>query len=289
MRSPQSVATKPPVRDGFVHLILQEDAACRRRPVASRMSEDRGPLHDAGLLSHRRTHANSYPGGYRMTESSAPERNDKRGVILGVSIAVIAVLILGGGAAYALAIQPAPEAPPSPSTEQPAVPDKPARVEPTAEPVALPTDCREIYTEEFLDAHENVDLNHEGVIGTPVSRFAPVEAIRETLPGIECQWGGPTEGGIYSAVNAVTPDMGIQLVAAATESGFTCDGVGGGITLCRYSETFPEDETDPANTTIWTTAEDVYLRDGLVVTTWFAGTASSIDAVTQPIYDTLWP
>lgn len=281
---------KSPVRATFVDLILQEDAACLRCPVASRMSEDCEPLFESGLLSHRRTHANSYPGGYRMTESSAPERTDKRGVILGVSIAVIAVLILGGGVAYALAIQPDPEAPPVPSTEQPAVPDKPAPVsEPTAEPVALPTDCRKIYTEEFLDAHKNADLNHEGVVGTPVSRFAPIEAIRETLPGIECQWGGPTEGGIYSAVNAITPDVEIELIAAATESGFTCEGAGDDITLCRHSETFPEDEADPNNTTIWTSAEDVYLRDGLVVTTWYAGTASSIDAVTQPIYDTLWP
>lgn len=225
-----------------------------------------------------------------MTESTTPEKNDRRGVILGVSIAVIAVLILGGGAAYALAIQPVPEAPPVASTEQPAVPDKRIPVaEPTADAIALPTDCREIYTQEFLDAHKNVDLNHEGVVGTPVSRFEPIESIRETLPGIECQWGGPTEGGVYSAVNAITPEVGIELIAAATESGFACAGIGDDTTLCRYSETFPEDETDPGNTTTWTLAEDVYLRDGLVITTWFGGTASSIDAVTQPIYDTLWP
>lgn len=225
-----------------------------------------------------------------ISESTTSQTKGRPPPIVGLSIAVIAILAVGGGVAFALATQSARDRQPVASIEQPAVPEQPAPVpEPTRATIPLPTDCRKIYTEAFLEEYANIDLNHVGVRGTPVSRFRPIEGIREMLPGISCQWGGPTEGGIYSAVNAVTPNVEVKLIAAAAESGFTCEERDEDTTLCRHSTTFPEDETNPNNTTIWTVAEDVYLRDGVVITTWFAGTGSSIDAVTQPIYDTLWP
>lgn len=234
-----------------------------------------------------------------MTQNM-PTTKRRRNLIWGAVIAVVVMLALGAAAFVfvnqAKAIpEPQETSEPSPVTTQSSTPSSTPTPSVTPEPaptdgaVALPDDCLEIYTPEFLDTFGAMDLNHPGVDGS-VSRFEPVETIRETLPGIKCQWGGPTEGGIHTAVNSITPDEEIGLIAAATESGFTCAAGGENATLCRYSESFEEDPSSPVPDPVtWTISEEVYVRDGLVVTTWWAGTQLSIDSATQPVYDTLWP
>lgn len=242
-----------------------------------------------------------------MTENTTTTSSRRRKILWAAAIAAAVVLLLGATVAFSLLNQAdavpeprktvgaAPSAtatPPTPS-ESPAPTTPPEAATPQPQPpsggVALPDDCLKIYTQAFLDSYGTLDLNHPGV-ETTVSRFEPIESIREDLPGIQCQWGGPTEGGIYTAVNSVTPEQGIDMVAAATASGFTCEAPGEDITLCRHSESFPEDPSSPTPDPVsWTISEDLYLRDGLVVTTWWAGTELSIDEATLPVYTTLWP
>lgn len=219
--------------------------------------------------------------------SKAPPPGPPRGLLIaGVTLAaVVAAVGAGFGVAQSQTEQrPEKSAAPLPSpSATPVVTDTP--VESEAAPRALPTDCRAIYTQEFLDTHANVDLNMPEVTATGISRFPAVEAIREELQSLECYWGGPTEGGLQSAVNALPADQLESTIAAVRTAGAACGEWDGG-TLCRYSTVLEPNPDDPSR---WTIAEQYYFRDGWWVTTWQAGTVRSIDEDTQPLYTTLWP
>ncbi|MET1017169.1 MAG: hypothetical protein ABWX76_10140 [Leifsonia flava] len=208
--------------------------------------------------------------------------------------AAVIVVALGAGLAFTLLNQPAPATPaasePSP-TASPSVtvpptptPTSTPTPTPTEEPGApLPVDCQKIYTPAFLELWKSVELNDPSLDDVAISRFDAVEGIRESLQGIECKWGVPTEGGMSTAVNRATADDKSALVAAATGEGFTCDEASG-ITICAISDGPNSDDPDG-----WVVAEELYFRDGLVVTTWRASTAGSMEDSTQPVYATLWP
>lgn len=148
---------------------------------------------------------------------------------------------------------------------------------------ALPTDCRSIYSPAFLENHAYMPLNDPRVVETDVSRFVGVEAIRETLPGIECHWGPPTEGGLTTAVNEVTPAQQDEAIILIKSHGVRCGDWNQGV-LCHYS-TGP----DPKDPNGWVIAEQHFFRDGLWVTTWWASTFGSIEEDALAVYTTLWP
>ena len=63
-----------------------------------------------------------------------------------------------------------------------------------------------------------------GRVEQPASRadhlaHPDIEALRASLPGIECRWGGPTEGGTASSVNAVTTAQQDEAIALAVANG----------------------------------------------------------------------
>jgi hypothetical protein len=228
----------------------------------------------------------------------------RRTIVLGVVLAIVIVLAVGASIAFSLASQPAepatseptaagtpspsPSAIPSASTAPEATPT--AAPTPTASPSAkpaeptkpLPTDCRKIYTTQFLELWAGQPLNDPSLVGVGISRYESVETIRDSLPGIECKWGEATEGGMSNAVNQVTRDTQAAMTAAATAEGFRCAENGAGATVCGIS-------VGPADGDEWVVAEELYFRDGLVVTTWRASTAGSIADSSRPVYDTLWP
>ena len=226
-----------------------------------------------------------------MTEKTTrPTRSNTRRTLIWA--AVIAVIALAAGLAFAFANQPEPAAPvasePSPTNAAspaatPTITPTPTAT-PTEEPGApLPDDCRKIYTPAFLELWAGVELNDPSLADVSISRFDAVEAIREPLPGIECKWGVPTEGGMSTAVNRTTSAQKAAMVAAATGEGFTCTEASG-VTVCAISDGPNADDAEG-----WVVAEELYFRDGLVVSTWRASTAGSIKDSTQPVYVTLWP
>jgi hypothetical protein len=226
-----------------------------------------------------------------MTQNThtARAQKTKRNLIWGAVIAVVAVLTVGASIAYALANQPEPKPQatqqPTPVITPPSTPSvaptpTPVAVEPT---IALPNDCRKIYTAAFLELWAGEPLNDPALADVVISRYETVEKLRESLPGIECKWGKPTEGGMSNAVNRVMPDQESALIAAATAEGFDCVERGvESATLCAIA-------IGPSDDDEWVVAEELYFRDGLVVTTWRASTTGSIADSSQPVYDTLWP
>lgn len=231
-----------------------------------------------------------------MTESDpTPAQRKAKPTVMWTVLAVAAALALALGVWLTISLTTASEAEPTPTasaTTQPsAVPTQTPTASETPEPVATaiatPTDCRAIYSQAFLDEYASVELNDPSLDGVEISRHPAVETIRESLPGIECRWGVPTEGGMSTAVNEVTADEQLELIAAAEDSGFTCGDATDGIVVCQISESFSDEaELDPKT---WTIAEELYFRDGLVISTWRAGTVGTMADSTQPVYDTLWP
>lgn len=227
-------------------------------------------------------------------ETATPAKKMTRRTMLLIVTAVVAVLALGIGLAVALTNQPSPPAAsePTPSatptasatpTQSPTAAPTPTPT-PTEEPGApLPADCLSIYTAEFLKTWADVELNDPSLDDVGISRFDTVEAARESLPGIECRWGVPTEGGMSTAVNRTTAPQRDALVAAATENGFSCENRDT-IIVCAISDGPDADDSEG-----WVVAEELYFRDGLVVTTWRASTIGSMEDSTQPVYSTLWP
>ena len=224
-----------------------------------------------------------------MTDKTPkPARSTARRTLIWA--AVIAVLALGGGLAFTILNQPEPTTPassePAPRTtpSPTATPTPTPTPTPTEEPgAALPSDCLKIYSPAFLDLWAGVELNDPSLDGVGISRYDAVESIRASLPGIECKWGVPTEGGMSTSVNRTTSDQKSALVSAATGDGFTCRD-DGAITICSISEGPNADDPDG-----WVVAEELYFREGLVITTWRASTTGSIQDSTQPVYVTLWP
>jgi hypothetical protein len=155
-----------------------------------------------------------------------------------------------------------------------------APVEPAA-PVALPTDCYEIFDQAYLDTYGSAELNSP-LLEPVISRIPDIEALRASLPGIDCRWGGPTEGGTASSVNAVTPAQQDDAIALAVANGASCEDWEQG-TKCRIFERLDE----------WYTAEEYFFRDGLWVSTWLAGTIGDENTITEEmtssIESTLWP
>ncbi|GHD51499.1 hypothetical protein D9V29_14685 [Mycetocola manganoxydans] len=225
-------------------------------------------------------------------ETATPAKKMTRRTMVLIVAAVIAVLALGVGLAVTLTNQPAPpvasEPTPSASPTASATPTtSPTAVPtptPTEEPGApLPSDCLSIYSAEFLKVWADVELNDPALDDVGISRFDAVEAARQSLPGIECRWGVPTEGGMSTAVNSTTSAEKDALVAAALEDGFSCEDRES-ITVCAISNGPNADDAEG-----WVVSEELYFRDGLVVTTWRASTVGSMTDSTQPVYSTLWP
>lgn len=234
-----------------------------------------------------------------MTETTEPAgamaRKHKR-IIIAVSI-TLALILIAGGTAVALLIPPkADPAPPvsAPSTSAPAPSASPAATPEPAETTppattgpAQPTDCRTIYPAGYPDGYEGEELNHESMTGSDISRYEAIESIREALPGIECHWGLATEGGVMNAVNTVDSATQAQAIEVMKANDHVCEPWLEG-TLCRQSETLPDEDAADGAETIWTIAEEHYFADGLWVSTWFAGTASSIRHYSDGIYATIW-
>jgi hypothetical protein len=221
-----------------------------------------------------------------MTQTPRPRRRTlKRNLIWGAVIAVVALVTVGASLAFSFTNEPEPKRQASgaatPSASAPVAPSPtPTMTEPTT---ALPNDCREIYTPEFLELWAGEPLNDPALVDVDISRYSSVENLRESLAGIECKWGAATEGGMSNAVNQVTPAEKADLLAAATAEGFACvEGQTEGTTVCGITVGPSEDDE-------WVMAEELYFRDGLVVTTWRASTVGSISDSSQPVYDTLWP
>jgi len=199
-----------------------------------------------------------------------------------VSLVVVFFLTRPGGDPVS-APTPSASAPAS-STASPTAPasatSSSAPVEPAA-PVALPTDCYEIFDQAYLDTYGSAELNSP-LLDPVISRIPDIEALRASLPGIDCRWGGPTEGGTASSVNAVTPAQQDDAIALAVANGASCEAWEQG-TKCRIFERLDE----------WYTAEEYFFRDGLWVSTWLAGTIGDENTITEEmtssIESTLWP
>ncbi len=219
-----------------------------------------------------------------------PTESRRRWVIPTVIIAV--VLLLAGGAVLAMYLvtgtgQPAVEQTPTATapadTSTPSATPAPTPT-PTPTGAAQPTDCYEIYGQDFLDNEGTQVLNDPSVSGTDISRYRVVEEIRETLPGIECHWGGATEGGIANAVNTISAPDQARVITLLGENEHVCAPENDGI-ICRQSETVGGEEGEP----IWVLAEEHFFRDGLWVSTWWAaGTDVDISDTTIPMYETIW-
>lgn len=222
--------------------------------------------------------------------TSTPDASRRKRILVWGTAIALAVVVVGAGITFALINQPAQTPPaaaePTPSETPSPTPTATAEPTPTVQPLALPTDCRKIYTQAFLDAWAGEELNSPQLEGVGISRHPAIEDIRVTLPGIDCLWGGATEGGTSNAVNSTTPEQKAALIAAATGEGFTCvDNDTDSLTVCSISvQLSPEEDPDQ-----WTVSEELYFRDGLVVTSWRASTAGTMADTTQPVYDTLWP
>jgi hypothetical protein len=204
-----------------------------------------------------------------------------------ISLVVVFFLTRSGGDPLASSSTPSASAsasstavPTASPTAAPTATPSAAPVE-TAGPVALPTDCYKIFDQAYLDTYGSAELNSP-LLEPIISRIADVEALRASLPGIECRWGGPTEGGTASSVNAVTPAQQDEAIALAVANGASCEDWQQG-TKCRIFERLDE----------WYTAEEYFFRDGLWVSTWLAGTIGDentiTDEMTSSIESTLWP
>jgi hypothetical protein len=221
-------------------------------------------------------------------EPTTPSKARPRRWIIPAIIVVI-VLVAGGIFAATVLSSAARDAVAEPVATDTAEPDTtplPAETPtptpaPTETAAAQPTDCYAIYGQEFLDTTGTEVLNDPSVAGTDISRYRPIEEIRETLPGIECHWGLATEGGVANAVNSVTAEQQQDVIGLLGDNDHICAEEFGG-TVCRQSATFDEEGST------WTLAEEHFFREGLWVSTWWAGTASSISETTGPIYDTIW-
>ncbi|MBG6239405.1 hypothetical protein IWX78_002384 [Mycetocola sp. CAN_C7] len=228
-----------------------------------------------------------------MTESTptsapSPAAKKTRRSLMWAGVVVTGVLILGGGVAYSLANQPEP---PSAAAEAaPGVKPKPTQTptvtEPLIVPITQPTDCLDIYSQEFLQSQGVDQLNLPEMEGVGLSRYDSIETIRMSLPGIDCQWGPPTEGGMATAVNTTTPETKTALMTAATAEGFICLDHGEPFhSVCSIS-VGPSTEEGADG---WSIYEELYFRDSLVVSTWRASISGTMQNSTQPVYQTLWP
>ncbi|MBG6237862.1 hypothetical protein IWX78_000817 [Mycetocola sp. CAN_C7] len=203
------------------------------------------------------------------------------------TVVIVVVLLLAGGAITALYVAntatendaaPTPTATTRPTSAAIPTPTPTATPVPTPSGASQPTDCFAIYPQAFLDAQEGEPLNDPSVSGTDISRYRAIEEIRETLPGFECHWGLPTEGGVANAVNTVTAPEQARVITLLEENEHVCAPENDGI-VCRQSEGPMEG---------WTLAEEHFFRDGLWVSTWWAGTQGDIADTSGPIYDTIW-
>ncbi|MET1051175.1 MAG: hypothetical protein ABWX65_00910 [Mycetocola sp.] len=213
------------------------------------------------------------------------KREPRRRTGLIVTVVIVLLVILGGGAIVASSLAGTPDdtaATPAPTTSTPAdetpTAAPPSTPVPTPSGAGQPTDCFQIYPQDFLNLQEGQPLNDPSVAGSDISRYRAIEEIRETLPGFECHWGLPTEGGIANAVNTVTADEQATVVALLEENDHTCASEREGI-VCRQSQG-PMDG--------WTLAEEHFFRDGLWVSTWWAGTQGDIADTSEPVYATIW-
>lgn len=217
-----------------------------------------------------------------------PGRSTSRRRWLLPVVIVVAIAVLIGGLFVASALSSAAGDPVAQPDETPTQePSSPATAPATPTPtetttgVTQPTDCYEIYGQAFLDTTGTEVLNDPSVAGSDISRYRPIEEIRESLPGIECHWGLATEGGVANAVNTVTPDQRQDVIGLLEENEHVCVDANEG-TICRQSQTFDEEGS------VWTLAEEHFFRDGLWVSTWWAGTSGGIEETTSGLYDTIW-
>ncbi len=103
---------------------------------------------------------------------------------------------------------------------------------------------------------------------------------------MKCYWGGPTEGGLQTAINLLPADQLASTIVAVQAIGATCEEWNTG-TLCTYATVIEPSEEDP---TRWNVGEQYYFRDGWWITTWQAYPSDRmINEGTMPLYETLWP
>lgn len=235
------------------------------------------------------------------TESTKKRRpSDGRFFLVGITILVVAIVAWAGsalvfgtpadsqrGASPKPAVSATATAPttPAPTTPAPTSPERTSSPEGEAKAPAAPESCMEVYPQTFLDQMADEELNHESMADSGISRYPAIEEFRKPLPGFECHWGLGTEGGIANAVNRVNREAQDEAIALIEANDHICEPHREG-TICRQSEVLPDEE---GTSTVWTIAEEHFFRDGLWVSTWWAGTASSIESNTSGIYTTIWP
>lgn len=216
----------------------------------------------------------------------APPTRPRTPWIIGTVLVIIAVIAI---VAVAFLGQGTPTTEPSPSTppvtgESPS-PAPTATVAPSPTPAAtplaegMPADCAALYGPVRLA--DNLAtfgvLNDELVMSDPaLSRHEGVEAVRRASPSIECFWGVATEGGLQTAVTAVSDAAREQALAALAEAGFGCAPQDGG-TMCTLalhnamdSESGGTPSTDPATISAADLGEQHFFRDGIWLGTWWA-------------------
>lgn len=215
-----------------------------------------------------------------VTRSRAPWVVGTILVILAV-IAIVAVALLGQGTPTS---EPSPTSAPSVTDSAPgpspsATTDPTPTLAPTPLAEGMPADCAALYGPTRLA--ENLAtfgvLNDELVMTDPtLSRHDAVEEVRRALPSIECFWGVATEGGLQTAVTAVSETDTEQALAALTAAGFGCAAQDDG-TMCTLAlhdamdgETGGTPSTDPATLSASDLGEQHFFRDGIWLGTWWA-------------------
>lgn len=207
------------------------------------------------------------------------------GLVVAVVIALVVFWAVRDGAETGGEPTPTPTvtstATPTPSltpTPTPTSTPTPTTADPDA--ITLPSECSEVYSPAFFERLSNSDLplNHESLAGTPPTQSERAEAIRASLPSIDCDWGTAGEVGIGTAVNLVDEGETAVVIEALTADGHSCvEWMGGTHCTIRW-----EDDTGEYGPT----GESHYFRsNGWVSTRW---TLVDFAGYTEDIIATLW-
>ncbi|WP_187977411.1 hypothetical protein [Mycetocola sp. JXN-3] len=220
------------------------------------------------------------PEEFPAEASSTESKKSRTGLWIGIGIAVLVVIAVviavvsgafsGGKTAESpspsaevsasASASPSPSATPSETPIPSASPTAPVRV-------AVPTDCKAVFTPAFLQKIEgdpNYPLNNPDV-GQDSSRDEQIIALTKTLePRIFCSWGGPSESGANTTVAAVTDAQAATVNARMADMGATCTEVDGG-TRCVFSRVRAENHEQYGMYA--GVVESSFTRDGLWIST----------------------
>lgn len=202
-----------------------------------------------------------------------------------IVVSVVALLVAGGGVAFALlgqgesdaavpATSASPSSSPSPSTEPSPEPEAPA-----AETVSLPTACRDIfspgYHAELSSTGASLSAGNTGPRERPFDQSevpAVVESTIASAPHLECAWGFSDNFnvGIHTVVAEITDEQAVQVTQALAVAGFASTPELGSV---RYIKEIAGDEGFGPH------GYSIIARDGLLIATeWLDWPASGYTA-----------